>query len=83
MKTVIETKLLEALRDLDQAVASLKGGGPKPDLLAHFAKIDALTESLPKGTDGELLHFLHKKSYQKALLHLEAGKGAAERGACG
>lgn len=82
MKNEIEAKLLVALRELEAAVAGLRTANPKPDLGAHFTRIDSLAEKLPKGTDGELLHFLHKKSYQKARLRLEAGEGVAERGAC-
>jgi len=82
MNNEIESQLLAALRELEAAVAGLKTANPKPDLAAHFARIDALADKLPKGTDGELLHFLVKKSYQKARLRLEAGAGVAERGAC-
>lgn len=82
MNTEIESQLLAALRELEAVVASLKTANPKPDLAAYFARIDSLADKLPKGTDGELLHFLVKKSYQKARLRLEAGEGVAERGAC-
>src|SRR2546425_78472 len=43
----------------------------KPDLLPLFARIDELTVQLPKDTDPALLHYLHRKSYEKARLWLE------------
>ena len=43
---------------------------PKPDLMAIFGRLDALTASLPRGTSPDLLHYL-PKSYQKARLFLQ------------
>lgn len=76
-----EAALLGALDALEAAVAGLRGPGPKPDVAAHLRRVDELAAALPPGTDPELRHFLARKSYQKARLHL-AGRGA-ERGACG
>ena len=69
--TTTEQQLLGARKDLEVAVAGVNAE-PKPDLMAHFCRIDALTTKLPAEADGELLHYLHKKSYEKALLFLEA-----------
>ena len=45
--------------------------GPVPEVLPLFARLDELTGTLPKDADPQLLHYLHKKSYQKARLFLE------------
>lgn len=41
---------------------------PKPDLLQFFARIDELARQLPSDADPALLHYLQKKSYEKARL---------------
>jgi hypothetical protein len=69
--TEVEQTLLETLRGLETAVAQMATTQPKPNLVAFFERIEALTEQLPKGTDPQLLHFLHRKSYQKARAFLE------------
>lgn len=66
-----EQKLLDALLDLEAAVKTIATANPKPDLRAKFEQIDALTRELPKGTDPQLLHFLQRKSYQKARMLLQ------------
>ena len=48
----------------------------------HFDRIDALAASLPPGTDGELRHYLQKKSYEKARLFLEGRFAEIEKGGC-
>jgi hypothetical protein len=77
----IETKILEALKELDAAVKAMPTANPKPDLLALFARIDELAGQLPRTTDPELLHFLQRKSYEKARIRLEGA--AVARGSCG
>lgn len=78
----IESGLLTKLRELDQSIKDMASKGSKPDLMGFFNDIDQLTSELPRGSDPELLHFLHKKSYEKALYHLE-GKGAInKKGTC-
>jgi len=44
---------------------------PRPDLLGLFSRLDELTAALPKDTPRDLLHYLHKKSFQKARLYLQ------------
>jgi hypothetical protein len=41
-------------------------------LKSASAKIDASSATLPKPVPGDLAHFLHGSSYQKALAWLEA-----------
>jgi hypothetical protein len=79
--TTTEQQLLEALKKLEAAVAGINSQ-PKPDLMTHFDRIDALAAELPDGTDGELLHYLHKKGYQKARLYLEGRFSEIEKGGC-
>lgn len=77
-----EQALHQALRELDQAVRLTTAGEPKPDLLPRFARIDELTRQLPRGTDPDLLHYLHRKSYEKARLWLEGRDADNTRGPC-
>ena len=77
-----ETQILKALLDLEQAVASLPTAPVKPDLISLFGRIDTLTRQLPPSTDGSLLHYLHKKSYQKARLFLEGKDAENQQGNC-
>jgi len=80
--TTIEQEILDALVALERDVAGVGRPGAKPDLMAHFNRLDELTESLPASTDKSLLHYLHKKSYEKARLHLEGRDAENDRGAC-
>jgi hypothetical protein len=61
-----EREILSVLEQIQTAVAQMRTANPKPDLRPHFAKLKQLTESLPKDTDPQLLHFLHRGSYEKA-----------------
>jgi hypothetical protein len=51
--------------------------------LPLFARIDELTRKLPRDTDPGLLHYLHKKSYEKARLWLEGREAENKAGNCG
>jgi hypothetical protein len=77
-----EKAILQALVELDAAVKAIATANPKPSLLPIFARLDDLTHQLPKNASPELLHFMHKKSYEKARLLLE-GRGVENaRGNC-
>lgn len=78
----MEKKLLNALVELDNAVKSMPTANPKPNLLLLFSRIDELTRQLPKQTDPTLLHYLHKKSYEKARLYLEGRDTENQIGNC-
>jgi hypothetical protein len=80
--TGIEKDILVSLADLDRAVKSLRTAHPKPDLQAMFSRLERLTDELPSGTDPNLLHYLHKKSYEKARLFLEGRDQENARGGC-
>jgi hypothetical protein len=79
--TILETELLNALRELDAAVRSRANVSPRPNLLPIFQKIDSLAASLPASTDPQLRHYLQKKSYEKAICWLE-GRADIPAGSC-
>jgi hypothetical protein len=76
-----EPELLEALRELDTAVRSLRTGSPRPNLQPLFQKIDSLAAALPPSADPQLRHYLQKKSYEKAIYFLE-GRADIPPGNC-
>jgi hypothetical protein len=81
--TETEKNLLQALLDLEEAVRQLPTAHPKPNLLQRITRIDELAAQLPPGSDPELKHFLQRKSYEKARMHLEGHAGEVARGSCG
>ena len=79
--TITEQELLHALKELEDKAAKVRTE-PKTDLMEHFDRIDALAASLPTNTNGELQHYLQKKSYEKARLFLEGRPSEIEKGGC-
>ena len=77
--TTIEQQLLDALLELEDTIGRVNTE-PKPDLMAIFNRLDELTTQMPKDAPPDLLHYLHKKSYQKARLFLQGQD--PEQGAC-
>jgi hypothetical protein len=77
-----ERRILEALQDLDRAVQSMRTASTKPNLIPIFQRIDSLRAELPKTTDPQLLHYLHKQSYEKARLYLEGRDAENTAGSC-
>jgi hypothetical protein len=82
MTASLEKNLLNALVELDAAVKSMSVTNPKPNLLPLFAHIDELTKQLPRNADPTLLHYLHKKSYEKARLFLQYRDAENQVGNC-
>jgi hypothetical protein len=80
--TETEKSILQALVELDSAVKALPAATPRPNLLLMFARLDELTRQLPKDASPDLLHYLHKKSYEKARLWLEGRDAQNARGNC-
>ena len=80
--TETENKILEALLELESAVRSMPAANPKPNLLPLFARLDELAGGLPRDTDPTLLHYLHKKSYEKARLFLQGREAENAAGNC-
>ena len=83
MMTETEKQILGTLLELETAAASMRTANPKPDLQALFGRLDQLTRQLPPGTAPDLLHYLHRKSYQKARLFLQGRDAENAEGSCG
>jgi hypothetical protein len=82
MNTPVEKEILAALIQLDAAVKSMPTANPKPSLMPLFAQLDELMHKLPRNTDPTLLHYMHKKSYEKARLFLEGRDAENQAGNC-
>ena len=82
MKTSVENDLLAALTQLESAIKTMSTASPKPDLMPLFSRLDELTQQLPRDTDQALLHYLHKKSYEKARLYLQGRDAENKAGNC-
>jgi len=81
--TATEQTILQTLVELDQSVRAMPTANPKPNLLPIFSRLDELTRQLPPQTDAQLLHYLHKKSYEKARLFLAGRDAENAAGNCG
>ena len=77
-----EHAIHQALCELAQAARRSQPGEARADLPGLFNRIDELTRQLPQGTDPDLLHYLHRKSYEKARLWLEGRETENRRGQC-
>ena len=69
--TALERSILNKLLELEEIMKGFQAANPKPNLSPIFLQLDAMTSELPRATDPSLLHYLHKKSYQKARLFLQ------------
>jgi hypothetical protein len=78
-----ETALLTELTTLAETVRRMPTANPKPSLLPIFTRLDELTQQLPRSADPQLLHYLHKKSYEKARLWLQGRDAENQAGNCG
>ena len=67
----LEHALLDKLLELETAAKALATAKPKPDLMGLFGEIERLADRLPKSSNPSLLHYLQRKSYQKARLLLQ------------
>ena len=80
--TQLENEILTTLLELEDTVKTMRTANPKPDLQSRFARLDELTTKLPKGSDPDLLHYLQKKSYEKARLLLQGRDAENAKGTC-
>jgi hypothetical protein len=80
--TQLERDILAALMELEDTVNTMPTAHPKPNLQPLFGKLDELAEKLPKTSDPNLRHYLHKKSYQKARFLLEGKDAENAAGSC-
>jgi len=77
-----EQNILQTLIELENAVKAMATTNPKPNLSPLFKRIDELSDQLPKDTDPTLLHYLQRKSYEKARLWLEGRDTENQAGSC-
>jgi hypothetical protein len=80
-----EPTLERLARTLDEYLAAVprqKEPNP-PDLLALFARLDALEAEVDSSFPAQLRHYLHQKSYRKAHLYLQGREAENLRGNCG
>jgi hypothetical protein len=82
MATPVEHLLLQALTELDAVIKAGAPGGPKPDLLPRFARIDELARKLSPESNPALRHYLRQKSYEKARRCLEGRDAENQAGNC-
>jgi hypothetical protein len=80
--TAIEKSILDSLLELESTIKTMASADPKPSLQPQFKRLDELTRQLPKDTDPNLLHYLHKKSYEKARLFLQNRDAENQLGNC-
>lgn len=80
--TEVEQSVLRTLVDLHNAVKAMPTANPKPNLMPLFTRLDELTRQLPRDADSNLLHYLHKKSYEKARLWLQGRDAENQMGSC-
>jgi len=78
----LEKNLLDALIELENVVKAMPAANPKPNLMPLFNRLDELTKQMPRDTDPALLHYLHKKSYEKARLYLQGRDAENQTGNC-
>jgi hypothetical protein len=81
--TETEKAILQAVVELDSTVKTMATANPKPNLLPLFERIDNLARQLPRESDPQLLHYLQKKSYEKARLFLQGRDAENVEGGCG
>lgn len=77
-----EKQLWQALGELEFAASAGPHSPAKPDLRALFCRIDELAGRAPRETEPVLRHYLAKKSYHKARLHLEGREAENAAGNC-
>jgi len=81
--TTLESDVLNELKRLEATGAGMNRGGPPVSILPVVQRLARLTADLPAATDPQLLHYLHKRSYEKARLFLEGREGENVAGPCG
>ena len=80
--TDIERSILDRLIALDEAVKAMPTANPKPNLLPLFQQIEQLADQLPRSTAPDLLHYMQRKSYEKARQWLECRFDEIQKGGC-
>ena len=78
----LETQSLDRLIELDEKVKTMPTANPKPNLLPLFQQIEELADQLPRSTAPDLLHYMQRKSYEKARQWLEGRFAEIQKGNC-
>jgi hypothetical protein len=80
--TKLERDILNHLIKLEATVKAMPTANPKPNLLPLFQQIQDLADQLPRGTAPDLLHYLQKRSYEKARQWMEGRYAEIQKGGC-
>jgi hypothetical protein len=75
-------RLAHTLDEYLAAVPRQQESNP-PDLMAIFARLDALEQEIDASYPAQLRHYLFQKSYRKAHLWLQGRDAENVRGNCG
>ena len=75
------SRLAQTLDEYLDAVPRQKEPRP-PDLMALFARLDALEHEMDSTFPAQLRHYMHQKSYRKAWLFLQGKDNENTNGAC-
>lgn len=78
----LEMRLLEALQALEVSIRPRPAGSTAVDVRPHLSELDRLTRELPTDADPQLVHFLRRRSYEKARLFLEGRGPEIHQGGC-
>ena len=78
----LEKQILDRLIELDEKVKTMPTADPKPNLLPLFQQIEELADQLPRSTAPDLLHYMQRKSYEKARQWLEGRFAEIQKGSC-
>lgn len=80
--TALEHDILKHLINLEATVKAIPTANPKPNLLPLFQQIEKLADQLPRDTAPDLLHYMQRKSYEKARQWLEGRHPEIQKGGC-
>ena len=80
--TALEQQILDRLIELDDKVKAMPTANPKPNLLPLFLQIEELADQLPRSAAPDLLHYMQRKSYEKARQWLEGRYADIHKGGC-
>ena len=74
---MIHTRLKDALILLEESISSANANG----ITSALKALDETTQAHRSELDSQLLHYLERRSYQKALAHL-SGESDIPKGIC-
>ncbi|MEM9160855.1 MAG: hypothetical protein AAGB46_17530 [Verrucomicrobiota bacterium] len=74
---MIHAKLKDALIQLEESISAANADG----ITSALQTLDETVKSNRADLDPQLIHYLERRSYQKALMHLN-GEGDIPKGVC-